>query len=468
MKRFLAILTVFILTSSSSNSWAADTVTITESSEYTAVVEVVGQVWKGKIPTKIAYPAGTYSQKLEFQIQGILPQSVLGNRATGTDVEFEIWSDAGKKIASDTVYSFDWNPVGPNTLVSMYLTESEAIGTHTMIVRTIYELSTTGLLTRYIKSEQRFTVRIVSAVKPPVVDLNSASDYSNGLGYALGTKYAFTPLSSIVVSKYEVGLLILKSPGLDFTKSSNYYDPLVFKSVNAGSFELTYDELKPTLSKYISDFSSSAFIIKIRAVSEGGVGEWGKGYYTETKDILRAEADKKILAEQAEADKKRLAEQAEADKKRRAEQAEAERIDRIARCSSTNESILSLGKLIDTYVAKYPSKTVFEGLKIEIPAPLNCINAGDVSMESTISTQESKTISLYQTLTSEMELADRPPVVTKTITCIKGKLTKQVTGASPKCPAGYKINITITCIKGKLTKQVTGASPKCPAGYKKR
>ena len=420
MKRVLAVLTVFILVSSSANSWAADNITITESSEYTAVVEVVGQVWKGKIPTKIAYPAGSYSQKLEFQIQGILPHSVLGNRATGTDVEFEIWSEAGKKIGSDTVYSFDWNPVGPNTLVSMYLTESEAIGTHTMIVRTIYELSTTGLLTRYIKSEQRFTVRIVSAVKPPVVDLTSASDFSNGLGYALGTKYEFTPISSIVVSRYEVGLMILKSPGLDATKTSNYFDPIVIKSVNTGKFELIYDDLKPTLSKYISDFSSSAFLIKIRAVSEGGTGEWGKGYYTETKDVLQAESDKKRLAERAE----------------------TERIDRIARCSSTNESIMRLGNLIDTYVAKYPSKTVFAGLKIEIPAPLNCFNAGDVSMASTILSQEGKIASLDQTLTSEMELADRPPVVKKiikkTITCVKGKLTKKVTGASPKCPAGYK------------------------------
>jgi hypothetical protein len=26
----------------------------------------------------------------------------------------------------------------------------------------------------------------------------------------------------------------------------------------------------------------------------------------------------------------------------------------------------------------------------------------------------------------------------KTITCIKGKLTKKVTGTSPKCPTGYK------------------------------
>jgi hypothetical protein len=27
---------------------------------------------------------------------------------------------------------------------------------------------------------------------------------------------------------------------------------------------------------------------------------------------------------------------------------------------------------------------------------------------------------------------------------------------------------TITCVKGKTTKKVTGVSPKCPSGYKKK
>ena len=36
--------------------------------------------------------------------------------------------------------------------------------------------------------------------------------------------------------------------------------------------------------------------------------------------------------------------------------------------------------------------------------------------------------------------------------------------------AAVKANkkVTITCVKGKLTKKVSGAAPKCPAGYKKK
>jgi hypothetical protein len=32
----------------------------------------------------------------------------------------------------------------------------------------------------------------------------------------------------------------------------------------------------------------------------------------------------------------------------------------------------------------------------------------------------------------------------------------------------YEKMTTITCVKGKLTKKVTGVSPKCPSGYKKK
>jgi hypothetical protein len=31
-----------------------------------------------------------------------------------------------------------------------------------------------------------------------------------------------------------------------------------------------------------------------------------------------------------------------------------------------------------------------------------------------------------------------------------------------------KKKLTISCIKGKVTKKVTGTSPKCPSGYKKK
>lgn len=157
---------------------SADTVNIKESVPYTANISSVGNIWTGNIPKTIEFPLGNYSQKIEFPIQGLLPIAVLTDRATGTEVEFELWANSGKKIADDTIYSSQWNPVGPNTLVSMYLSESDAIGNHTMIVRTIYELKTNGLLTSYLKKEDKFPVSIVAKKKSQTITVSTLKDRS--------------------------------------------------------------------------------------------------------------------------------------------------------------------------------------------------------------------------------------------------------------------------------------------------
>ncbi len=55
---------------------------------------------------------------------------------------------------------------------------------------------------------------------------------------------------------------------------------------------------------------------------------------------------------------------------------------------------------------------------------------------------------------------------------INVKLSQEKTEGSTPTPSATvtvaKKSITITCLKGKLTKKVTGTSPKCPTGYKKK
>lgn len=406
MKKFMGLIVGVLLIGSSTNAVAAETLSITESSDYTAVVEVVGQVWKGKIPTRIAYPAGSSSQKLEFQIQGILPQSVLGNRATGTDVEFEIWSDAGKKIAYDTVYSSDWNPVGPNTLVSMYLYEADAIGTHTMIVRTIYELSTTGLLTRYLKSEQRFTINITSAKKPATIDLTAGS-YETA-----GVSVNFSPLSDSSITGYELGMRFLKSPGLDMTQGANYTDFVRVGTAQAPKTLVLYSDIRKYSAGYISEFSGSAVGIAVRAKNSGMTGDWGKWYYFETKYLLSHEQG-----------------------------LENDKQNRVKRCAEANKFLSDITYLADNYSLKYPLNPVFSSVRSQVPMSIECTNASDLSMESPIKIQEDRLFALWNELNANMKLADTPPpAVTKkiTITCVKGKVTKKVTSKAPICPAGYK------------------------------
>lgn len=40
---------------------------------------------------------------------------------------------------------------------------------------------------------------------------------------------------------------------------------------------------------------------------------------------------------------------------------------------------------------------------------------------------------------SSKKTADGPATALKTIVCVKGKVVKNVTAVSPKCPAGYKV-----------------------------
>jgi hypothetical protein len=134
---------------------------VKETSVVTGSTSVTSNIWKGNIPTRIGIRQ--YSNYLvEFPIQGLLAYETLGaknSRGTGVTVEFEIWSAGGKKLGYDTIYSSSWNPVGPNTSVEFYLFDYP-IGTHTLIIRTKYELSTTGLLTTYWegKIQQAITV----------------------------------------------------------------------------------------------------------------------------------------------------------------------------------------------------------------------------------------------------------------------------------------------------------------------
>jgi hypothetical protein len=406
MKKFLVPFVTLSLLLFMPEAIAADSIVIASSTPFTATIDGVGAVWKGNIPTKISYPAGSYSQKLEFQIQGVLPYSVLADRATGTQVEFELWSEQGKKIAYDTVYESDWNPVGPNTLVSMYLYEADAVGTPTLIVRTIYELSTTGLLTRYLKSEQRFSVSISTVKKPATIDLTGGAYETDGVSIN------FSGLSDPSITSYELGMRFLRAPGLDFTQTSSYSDFIPVGTAQSPKTYVKYSDIRKYASNYISEFNGSAVGIAVRAKNAGMTGDWGKWYYFETKYLLNYE--------QTLAAKKETA---------------------LKDCNDANNFAVNIRYLDDSYRAKYPANNVFGTIKPRVPADLDCTNAGDGSMISAVAERLNILSPLWSELDSAMKLAVTPPPVISqktTITCVKGKLTKKVTGTSPKCPSGYK------------------------------
>ena len=166
MRKLIALILISLLIPIPSASANDKLAIVKETSVVTGSTSVTSNIWKGNIPTKVGIRQ--YSNYLvEFPIQGLLAYETLGaknSRGTGVTVEFEIWSAGGKKLGYDTIYSSSWNPVGPNTSVEFYLFDYP-IGTHTLIIRTQYELSTTGLLTTYWegKIQQAITVYDIDA-----------------------------------------------------------------------------------------------------------------------------------------------------------------------------------------------------------------------------------------------------------------------------------------------------------------
>ena len=277
MKRLFVILLCLPLLFNNTNPASAAGLTIDSTIEVTPEITGVGQIWKGDIPTSVSFPDDSYSEKLDFPISGVLPISVLADRATGVEVEFEIWSDLGVKLASQTIYSFSWNPVGPKTMVSMYLTKNDGIyGKHTMLITTSYTTSTTGLLSRYLKDEKRIPIEIKKILPKRIPGFPKDQ---KGMWQGTILKYSFSaPESNPEILYYEVGLADSVT-GM----ANSYYEPTVLKRITQTSFELTPVEFLKTLS-----LKNDSVIVKVRAVNSVGNSSWSGGIYSPVKEILDA------------------------------------------------------------------------------------------------------------------------------------------------------------------------------------
>ena len=253
------------------------------SSKVTSNISNVGDIWTGNIPTKVTYPSESYSEKLEFTINGILPISVLADKANGVDVEFEIWSDSGVKLGSQTIYSFSWNPVGPNTVVSMYLSQNAALyGKHTMLISTNYTTSTTGLLSRYLKDEKKHFIEIVKVLPRKIPDTPVArGKWQDGV-YEVN----FDPIeANPSVSKYVLTLASLNSPTLSPTQPSNYNNRQIVLEGMGEKFVLTKSVVEQYLKGSNAISSTPVVLVRVEAINEIGYSNLSPGVYLTLKDF---------------------------------------------------------------------------------------------------------------------------------------------------------------------------------------
>lgn len=465
-KPIICLISILILVSSSQTISASEIISVMNSQPVVGSVETVPNIWKGNVPTKVGYPIGTYSQKLEFPIQGLLPYSTLSDRATGVEVEFEIWSQSGRKVGYDTVYTFDWNPVGPNTLVSMYLYESEAIGNHTLLIRTIYELSTTGLLTRYLKSEVKIPIEIFSFSKPAYIDSMTTNWGSETITYSFASSDSKSP-----VDFYEVGFQYLIGASSDKSKYANYSEMFVIKNTKNSNFDLAYEDIVNWVKSKRLDVEKSTIMVRVRGVNSWGVGDWGYGLYTDTSNFNRYYLN--VIAARNKADAEAKA-KADAEAKARAE-AEA-KAKRPARVLDLRGIQASMG--MEYQFSSDNQVNPISGFEVGI----SYFNSpgGDPSVPFNYSSpliikkiQNPEFFLSKDEIEKYLKSAGEDP--TKSIFLVQVRAVNEFgigewssglyTESSKFFPAAMKRSIK--CIKGNVVRKISAVNPKCPKGFKK-
>jgi hypothetical protein len=378
---------------------------IDASEEFTGNIASVGNIWKGKIPTRISYPLASSYQYVYFTIQGLLPYSSLADKATGVEVEFELWNSKGKKIADETVYSFDWNPIGPNTLVGLRLSEGDAIGNHTLIIRTIYEVSTTGLLTRYLEQEEKRQITVISRKKDQIIKFKQIPDtslekgsinlYSTDLS---SSEYSLTPTlrssTPSVCTATDRSITLMTSGTCTLVASHPGTDTIGSAAEVSMSFKVLAGKPKtPTKFTASRDGTSINYLVS-------DTFDPGTSFDVSVSPILSpTSSPTSLYSYYGPAVWKTVS---------------------TARFTITGDELNSYFNGIILPYSKFKSVVLIR------------VRATNSSGSSDWSTGIYSFVKDFGIVDSSGGVAK-----TKTITCIKGKVTKKVTAVNPKCPSGY-------------------------------
>ena len=241
-------------------------------------------IWRGNVPTRASIPVSFAGANkpcgyLTFQIEAVAPQADLLNRATGIDVDFEIWSNSGAKIGSASLSSFSWNPVGPNNLVKIFLCDENSYGTHTLLISNKRTISTTGLLSRYLEEKTNSVITIEKPAPLPSAPGPLKANLNNNV-----IKFSFKPAKGRVL-EYEV-LIANSLPGEKASKSRVYDNQFgefeIVKKIQKTNFTLS----KSDILEVFPDLNAM-FLVKVRAVGEGGEGPVSYGIFYRTSQFFK-------------------------------------------------------------------------------------------------------------------------------------------------------------------------------------
>ncbi len=268
MKRLLfSAIGVIAILLAGSNAAVAQEFQIRSTTPYTATI-LGAPLWTGNIPTSILI-SDSYA-KVEFPITALAPYSVLADGALGVDVDFELWSVQGSKIASDTIYSFNWNPVSSQNMVSFYIDKDDVVPMAVMRIKTEQTFRTNGLISRYMEDVTQINVALAYGTPPGAPSLTSGSK-----GYLISNQ------NSQGITGYEVHLRYILDNGLSPSMRANYSEPVRIKSLSERTFGLSDSEIATFLQSQ-NALSAKYVLLSVVAVSDAGSSQHSNGFYLDS------------------------------------------------------------------------------------------------------------------------------------------------------------------------------------------
>jgi S1-C subfamily serine protease len=167
----------------------------------------------------------------------------------------------------------------------------------------------------------------------------------------------------------------------------------------------------------------------------GGVSKFAAISTAELEAAAKVEAEAKA---NAEAEAKARAE-AEAKVKAEAELEAKLRGEMRSQCIDFNGKLdLAIFNANSAGITYPSSSSVFAGIVSIAPSALDCDYINVTTFNSELQSKERILTSLEGSITSTIATAQANAMKKKTITCVKGKLTKKIKAVKPKCPKGYK------------------------------
>jgi len=257
---------------------------------------------------------------------------------------------------------------------------------------------------------------------PPAANV-SCSLTDTGVRYGVSMVFTGSGISFSSL-KYEWEYLVAggdKNPTL-----VSSYGPRTAQSVTAANgLDLTYETL---LALAKGDEKASVLMYASSVFSDGLsvlTNRTGSGCYVELPAVFKNKNEKAVVAAAKVAAQGQAAAQAAMDKGN---------IETIL--ASLRVQSAGIDSLIEKYSATSPSmkanltKMALSRPMIPVSIEPNFTYQNALDLEAKMNTFVKNFDSFYQRM-----LKSTPT----TISCVKGKVTKKVTGVSPKCPAGYKI-----------------------------